>query len=196
MTTKTNYRGLTVADAQDRPHLGGNIKEGDPFTFCPRLWSYLIERFCINSMLDLGSGIGHAAEFFFRKGIRTIAVDGLVENLNASLYPTVCHDLTRAPVVTNVDLVHCQEVVEHIEEKYLENLLSSLSCGRVIFMTHALPEQTGFHHVNLQPMEYWINALNARGYNLMAEDTNRIREIARQESALYAHNSGLIFHRR
>jgi SAM-dependent methyltransferase len=196
MNVKTNYSGLTVADVQDRPHLGGNIKEGDPFTFCPRVWSYLIERFCINSVLDLGSGVGHAAEFFFRKGIRTIAVDGLKENLNASLYPTICHDLTKGPVVTNVDLVHCHEVVEHVEEKYLENLLSSLSCGRVIFMTHALPEQKGFHHVNLQPTEYWINALTARDYNLMAEDTNRVREIAQQERAVYAQNSGLIFHRR
>lgn len=196
MPFKTNYNGLTTADAQDRAHLGGNIKEGDPFTFCPRVWSYLIDRFCVNSMLDLGSGVGHAAEFFFRKGIRTIAVDGLVENLNMSLYPTICHDLTKAPVVTNVDLVNCQEVVEHIEEKYLDNLLSSLSCGRVVFMTHALPEQKGFHHVNLQPMQYWVQALTERGYNLMAEDTNRIREIAGQEGALYAHNSGLIFHRR
>jgi SAM-dependent methyltransferase len=193
---RSNYDGLTVASAQDRPHLGGNIREGDPFTFCPRAWSYIVERFCINSVLDLGSGLGNAAEFFFRRGIRAIAIDGLIENVNASLYPTICHDLTKAPIATNVDLVHCQEVVEHIEEKYLANLLSSLSCGRVIFMTHALPGQTGFHHVNLQPMEYWVNAVTAYGYNLMAEDTNRIREIAQQEGALYVHNSGLIFHRR
>jgi SAM-dependent methyltransferase len=195
MNIKTNYNGLTVADAPERPHLGGNIKEGDPFTFCPRVWTYLIERFCIHSVLDLGSGVGHAAEFFFRKGMRAIAVDGLMENLTASLYPTLCHDLTKGPVITNVDLVHCQEVVEHIEEKYLDNLLRSLSCGRVIFMTHALPEQKGFHHVNLQPMEYWINALCGCGYNFMAEDTNRIREIAQQEGAVYAYNSGLVFHR-
>jgi len=193
---KSNYRGLTVADAQDRPHLGGNIREGDPFTFCPRVWSYVIERFCINSVLDIGSGVGNAADFFFRRGIRTIAVDGLIENVNASLYPAICHDLTISAVAANVDLVHCQEVVEHIEEKYLDNLLSSLSCGRVILMTHALPEQKGFHHVNLQPMEYWVNAVTARGYNLMAEDTDRIREIAQQEGALYVQSSGLIFHRR
>jgi hypothetical protein len=192
----SNYAGLTVAGAPDRPHLGGSIKEGDPFTFCPRVWSYLIERFCINSVLDLGSGVGNAAEFFFRKGVRAIAVDGLIESVNASLYPTICHDLTKGPIVTNVDLVHAQEVVEHLEEKYLENILSSFACGRVVFMTHALPGQTGFHHVNLQPMEYWVNALTARGYNLLAGDTSRVREIAQQEGAVYVHNSGLVFHRR
>ena len=31
------------------------------------------------------------------------------------------HDLTKGPVVARVDLVHCQEVVEHIEERYLDN---------------------------------------------------------------------------
>ena len=194
--TDTNYTGVTIVGGQNQPHLGGNVKEGDPYTFCPRVWSYVIERFCINSVLDLGSGIGNAAEFFFRKGIWTVAVEGLIDNVNSSFYPAVCHDLTKSPVVTRVDLVHCQEVVEHIEEKYVENLVSSLACGRVILMTHALPGQTGFHHVNVQPMEYWVKLISARGYNLMIEDTNRIRGIAQQERAQWVQNSGLLFHRR
>lgn len=190
------YSGTTAVKSADQPHLGGNIKQGDPYTFCPRVWDYVIDRFSITSVMDLGSGIGNAAHYFFTKHMRTVAIEGLAESIKDSLYPAVCHDLTKGPVVTNVDLVHCQEVVEHIEERFLDHLLSSLACGRVILMTHALPGQDGHHHVNLQPTDYWIKHVSARGYELLAEDTNRIRSIATQERALYMQKSGLLFHRK
>jgi hypothetical protein len=126
---KKTYSGMSLVDSKDEPHLGGNVLEGDPYTFCPQVWSYVIERFAISSVLDLGSGIGYSADFFYRKGLRTIAVDGLSDNVKMALYPTVCHDLTKSPVLTSVDLVHCQEVVEHIDERFLENLLLTLCCG-------------------------------------------------------------------
>jgi SAM-dependent methyltransferase len=188
--------GTTLVSISTEPHLGGNIIEGDPYSFCPRVWQYVIDRFSISSVMDLGSGIGNAADYFFRRGLRTLAVDGLVENVKAAYHPTICHDLTKEPIVTEVDLVHCQEVVEHIEEQYLENVLRSLACGRLILMTHALPGQPGYHHVNLQAMDYWIKHVEARGYNFLVEDTNRIRAIATEECAIYMQNSGLLFHRK
>ncbi len=195
MNAKT-YAGMTFVEAKDNPHLGGNIKEGDPYTYCPKVWDYVIDRFCIESVLDLGSGIGNAANYFFRKGLKTVAVEGLAENAKAALYPTICHDLSKGPVVTSVDLVHCQEVVEHISEEYLDNLLASLACGRVILMTHAVPGQDGHHHVNLKPMDYWVQHITARGYNVLHEDTIRVRAIAQSEWAIYMHASGLLFHRK
>ncbi len=195
MNAKT-YAGATFVVNNAEPHLGGNIKEGDPYTYCPGVWNYVIKRFCIASVLDLGSGIGNAANYFFSDKIKTIAVEGLVENVRNSYYPAICHDLTKGPVVTVVDMVHCQEVVEHIEERYLDNLLSSLTCGRIILMTHALPGQDGHHHVNLQPMAYWVKHVAARGYDLLVEDTNRIRAIAGQERAVYMRDAGLLFHRK
>jgi len=76
----------------------------------------VIERFCITSVLDLGSGIGNAAFWFFKKGLQTVAIEGLPANIPYSFYPAICHDLTKGPVITKVDFVHCQEVVEHIED--------------------------------------------------------------------------------
>ena len=195
MNEKT-YAGMTFVEPKTDPHLGGNIKEGDPYTYCPLVWNYVIERFCVKSVLDLGSGIGNAANFFFGKGMRTIAVEGLLENVKAAYYPTLHHDLSKGPVVTDVDLVHCHEVAEHIAEEHLDNLISSLTCGRVILMTHALPGQDGHHHVNLKPMDYWVKHVSNRGYSLLHEDTNRIRLLAAQERAIYMHNSGLLFHRK
>jgi SAM-dependent methyltransferase len=190
------YEGTTKVEARDAPHLGGNIREGDPFTFCPRVWDYVIDRFCIESMMDLGSGVGTAARYFFKRGVRAIAIDGLAANVAMSCYPAICHDLTKGPVVSSVDLVHCHEVVEHIEQQYLGSLLASLACGRIILMTHAQPGQGGHHHVNLQPATYWIEHISARGYNLMADDTERIRELARQDGAVYMQSTGMLFHRR
>jgi 2-polyprenyl-3-methyl-5-hydroxy-6-metoxy-1,4-benzoquinol methylase len=192
-----NYAGITLAGSNAEHHLGGNAKEGDPFTFAPRAWSYVIERFGIRSVLDLGSGIGNAAAFFYRQGLQTLAVDGLAENVRTSIYPALRHDLTMSPVATQVDLVHCQEVVEHIEEKFLDNVIQSLACGRVILLTHAFPgEEDGFHHVNCRSADYWIKHVTDAGYNLLVEDTNRVRSIAGEERAAYLQRAALVFYRR
>jgi SAM-dependent methyltransferase len=188
-----NYAGLHEARSAAAPHLGGNLKEGDPWSFCPTVWDYVIGRFAIESVLDIGSGAGHAAAWFHRKGLRVIAVDGLLENVHASAYPATCHDITVAPVVARVDLVHCQEFVEHIEEQYIGNLLASLTAGRVILMTHALPGQNGYHHVNERPMEYWVGHLHRSGCALLREDTNRVRALASRDGADYMARTALVF---
>lgn len=179
--------------SSDAPHLGGNIRFGDPDTFSPKVWDFVIDRFGIRSVLDLGSGVGNAAQYFSRKGLSVVAVDGLRENVEMAIFPTVLCDLTKEPVVTQVDLVHCQEVVEHIEEEYLENLLSSLMCGKYILMTNALPGQLGHHHVNLQPTEYWIDHLVRRGCQLLALDSNRVRALAQSDGAPYLAATGTLY---
>lgn len=187
------YAGLSFKANEIEAHLGGNVAEGDPFTFSPSVWEYTINRFAVSSVLDLGSGLGYAAEFFFRKGLRVIAVDGLTENVRHAVYPTMKIDLCKSKVTCKVDLVHCQEVVEHIEEEHLDNLLSSLCCGKYVLMTHALPGQGGHHHVNLQPREYWVEHMRRRGFSCLEEDSNRIRNLALAEGARYVAASGLIF---
>ena len=176
----------------DSPHVGGNILEGDPNTFAPSVWDYLIRRFSLTSVLDLGSGMGYSAKYFYNHGLQVLAVDGMEENCLGAVYPTVHIDLTKSKVLANVDLVHCQEVVEHIEEKYLDNLLSSLACGKFIVMTNALPGQGGYHHVNEQPTGYWVDHLRNYRYEVLLDDTNRIRKLAEQDGAVYLSKTGLV----
>jgi 2-polyprenyl-3-methyl-5-hydroxy-6-metoxy-1,4-benzoquinol methylase len=177
------------------PHLGGNIAEGDPLTFAPKAWNYLIDRFAAKSVLDLGSGNGYAADYFHHKGARVLAVDGLEENVRDSRYPTILIDLTKQSVICEVDLVHCQEVVEHIEEAYLGNLLASLACGRFLVMSHAFPGQAGYHHVNLQSTGYWIEKLASVGMRILPEDTKRVKALAEADGAYHLSRSGLVFAR-
>lgn len=186
------YKGLKSVADQEAKHLGGNIAEGDPFTYSPSVWDYLIKRFAVQSVLDLGSGVGYSADYFHKAGTRVIAVEGLKENCANAVYPSLHIDLTKTSVYCTVDLVHCQEVVEHIEEEYLDNLLTSLCCGKFIVMTNALPGQGGYHHVNEQPTEYWINHLKRRSCEVLLEDTNRVRKLAGSDGAIYLAKTGLV----
>jgi SAM-dependent methyltransferase len=178
------------------PALGGNVHNGDPFSYAPRAWEYLIRRFAVRSVLDLGCGQGHAARYMSNVlGCDVIAVDGLEENLLESVHPIVIHDIRTAPFRSRVDLVYSVELVEHIEEQYLDNLLRSLTAGKILAMTHAIPGQDGHHHVNCQTDVYWCDHLGALGFSLMEEDTNRIREIGTLDGAAHIAKSGLIFGR-
>ena len=177
------------------PHLGGNLRDGDPNTYAPSVWDYMIDRFAVSSVLDLGAGMGYSSHYFFKKGMKVISVEGMKDNVENAVYPSILHDLTESPVNCKVDLVHCQEVVEHIEEKFVDNLLRSLACGRFILMTHAVPGQDGHHHVNCQPTEYWVEKLARYNYRLLVIDSNRVRALAGKDSAIFLAATGLVFAR-
>jgi len=174
-------------------HLGGNTLEGEPHTYTPSVWTWIVERFAVRTALDLGSGMGYAAAFLSRLGVDVLAVEGLPYNVMHSVYPSIRVDLTERPVECVVDLVHCQEVVEHIDPEYLDNLLDSLACGKFLIMTHAHPGQGGHHHVNEQPSEYWIQNLAKKGLELLPEESKRVRELAKQDQAIFMQISGLVF---
>jgi len=189
---KMSYTFLTD---ENNAHVGGNILEGDPMTFCPQSWKYLVERFSIKSCLDMGSGYGYAADFFHSLGVKTVAVDGLKENCKNAVFPTVYHDFTQGSFLCKVDLIHCQEMVEHVEEDFLDNLLKTFQNAKIVAMTHAFPGQPGYHHVNSQPQSYWIEKMTKAGFKLLDVDTKRVREYAEKDGAIHLQRSGLVFHK-
>lgn len=178
---------------ENNVHLGGNTLEGEPHTYTPSVWNWMVKRFAIKSILDLGSGMGYAASYFSNLGVSVLAVEGLPYNVRHSVYPSIRIDLTKLAVECHVDLVHCQEVVEHIDPAHLDNLLTSLTCGKFLIMTHAHPGQGGHHHVNEQPSEYWIQHLAERGLELLPEESKRVRALAKADEAIFMQMSGLVF---
>lgn len=181
------------ATDDNNTHLGGNILEGDPFTYSPYVWDYLVDRFAVESVLDLGSGLGYSSKYFHKKDCKVIAVDGMDSNVQNAVFPTIKHDLTNGPVKCKVDLVHCQEVAEHIDKEYVSNLMLSLACGKFVLFTHALPGQLGHHHVNLQPPEYWKSLFALYNMVEMPEDTKRVRLMADMDNAPYVRDTGMVF---
>lgn len=196
MSANQDQPSAPLAIDPNDPALGGNMIGGDPNTYHPALWSYLVERFEIRSMLDVGCGEGHCVQYCSGLGVRSFGLDGLKQNVDRALVPIVWHDLRSGLFKMPVDLVHCCEVVEHIEEKYLPNVLRTLANGRVIAMTHAVPGQGGYHHVNCQPSEYWIERLEALGYRYLPEETEEGKaRITASGVWTYFIRSGLILER-
>jgi SAM-dependent methyltransferase len=160
-------------------HLGGYWRGGDPHSWCPELWDAAIERYGIKSVVDVGCGEGHSTKYFHDRGLRVLGVEGGEEAIRNNRVPhlVVKHDYTKGPYVPDApyDLVWCCEFVEHVEERFVDNFLATFAAARYCLMTHGLPGQDGYHHVNLQPSEYWIQRLASVGFQHNAADTESLR---------------------
>lgn len=182
----------TVVD-RNTPDLGGNYRQGDLSCMSFSLWKMLVDRFSVGSLLDVGCGEGHAVSFFRRIGVIAHGIEGLRKNVDRAVTPISLHDLKTGPFYMPVDLVLSVEVAEHIDESFVENYLDTLNNGRVVVMTHALPGQAGYHHVNCQPQEYWVQKMEIRGYILdpMLEYWRKLSSADGHMS--YFQKSGLVF---
>ncbi len=177
-----------------KPHLGGNYLGGDPLTFTPELWKWLVERLKIRSVLDVGCGTGEALREFAALGCSVVGLEGLDENVKACApYPVIVHDLTEGPFrLSPVDLVWASELVEHVEEQYVPNLLGTFKSGKYVAITHAEPGEDGYHHVNCQPAEYWIERFKEAGFSYLPELTQEARDQV-PDASMHFKRSGLIF---
>jgi hypothetical protein len=188
-------------------HLGGYVKSdhrfpnGDPLTYCPTVWEWMIERFHPRTLLDVGAGEGHAVAYFRRRGVRALGIEGSQTALRTSrrwLEPgwLVAHDYTSGPLpsgtVDSVDVIWSAEFVEHVEARFEEHFLSTFDLARVVFMTHGLPGQPGHHHVNCHPPGYWIRRMAQRRFLLDQEATEHSRKREHRTDASWR-QSGLVF---
>jgi len=173
-------------------HLGGYIEGGDPYTFCSLLWKQLIRDFQVKSVLDIGCAEGHAMQWFAEHGCEVRGVEGCNTAIRNNLMPQFVdqHDFVTGPWTgPPVDLVWCCEVLEHVKEQYLPNLMAAMN-GRVAAVTAAPPGQGGYHHVNLQAPRYWIAKFAEIGFKYDDLATRRYR--TQGEEKWFYHN-GLIF---
>ncbi len=154
------------------------------------------------SVLDVGCGRGGWLRAWRDAGCRTIqGVDGdYVDRKRLHVLPdefqaanlTEAFDLGR-----RFDLVQCLEVAEHIPDAAASTLIESIvSHGDIILFAAAQPGQGGTQHINEQPIEYWRDHFEARGYHaydcvrpLIKSDT-RIEPWYRFNTILYANDSG------
>jgi len=176
-------------------HLGGYVHGCDPNTWYPELWTWLKDRFKIVSLLDVGCGEGYTTQFWRSIGCDALGIDGSPSALRDSVVPDAVqsHDFTKGPFRPgrDFDAIWCCEVVEHIDEKYVDNVLDTFALGRVIAMTHGVPGQAGHHHVNCQPSSYWVRRLESRGYHLQYGLTRAARAYGHS----YFAKTGMIFTR-
>jgi cyclopropane fatty-acyl-phospholipid synthase-like methyltransferase len=171
-----------VVEDPAKPHLGGNIKGGDEMTWFPELWDWLINTFEPKSILDIGCGEGHLMKYFFDRFIEVHGIEGMQKNKDNApeiiKNKIVVHDYTKGCCYSPyIDMVISCEFVEHVEETFIKNFLINFCTGRTLVLTHALPHQDGYHHVNCQTDDYWIQIFNRLGYSL-SPVTDEARVIA------------------
>jgi len=137
---------------------------------------YLVARYGVRSMLDVGCGPGGMVDLARDLGLVVSGIDG---DPAVGRPGILIHDYTSGPLrMAAVDLIWCVEFVEHVEARYGHNYLETFRAGRVLFLTHALPGQGGHHHVNEQPPDYWIDLLTRNGWAYAVTATETARRIS------------------
>ncbi len=140
----------------------------------------LIDIFDPSSVIDFGCGIGILLSGFERKGRDILGVDGSPSGKRYALIDKknfIKFDLRRKFVINRkFDLCICMEVAEHIEEKYSDILVGSLTraSSRVLFSA-APPDQPADYHFNLKPQEWWVKKFAKFGFEFNAPLTSDLR---------------------
>lgn len=161
---------LTDLERTLPPHLGGHF--GNTNVDGTTL-AYLVERYGIASMLDVGCGPGGMIDAAAALGLEAAGIDGDPFMGRAGVQ---IHDYTRRALIADGwDLIWCVEFVEHVEARYQDNYLATFAGGKVLFLTAAPPGFPGWHHVNCQPQSYWIDLLEQHGWALDTEATSWVR---------------------
>lgn len=182
----------------NNPHLGGNFDGGDLGTwYKENLWPWLIENFATKTMMDVGCGTGESMRWFAGHGVVASGLDGLPWNIQKcnerGPEKVILHDFRNGPCkFDRVDLIWCADVAEHIDEKYVDGFIETLTQCNILAMCQGgiANADNGWHHVNNQPASYWIKKLKAVG---MIEDkslTAKSRELGNHGCWM---NSGHIF---
>lgn len=165
--------------------LGGCNVDGDPGSECPKMWKYIIDKYDIKSVIDVGCGFGYHLKYFKDfLGLKITGIEGSKKVQEISFFPDniKCHDYSAGEIsVEPHDLCWSIEFVEHVDSKYIDSFLKTFACAKYLIMTHAFPGQGGHHHVNEESSEYWIRNIERVGFKYDDEETQIIRKIALED---------------
>lgn len=157
----------------------------------------LMDWFHSKSVVDVGCGLGNWLSTFERQGVTDyLGIDGHHVNRELLAIPGEKILLTNLeepiPVERKFDLAMSLEVAEHLSESAADTFVRSLtSLSDIIVFSAAVPFQGGQNHINEQPVTYWIEKFDKRGYTFY----DPIRELIwnnPQVDAWYKQNMFLI----
>ncbi len=164
-------------------HLGGYILGGDPGCWAPEAWERLLAITGAQSVIDVGCGEGHFLDWldrYTKSGAIGLGVEGGAhaatvvreKGCNVTVHDYNLGEFKPMPR----DLAWCCEFVEHVEARYMPNFLATFRNCRFVALTHAPPNEPGYHHVNCQTPDYWIGAMAAIGFVLLADESRELRD--------------------
>lgn len=158
----------------------------------------LYDTFTPKSVIDFGCGTGIYLYFFSTFGIEYLkGLEGCQNAINLALVKNIeKYDISKKiKLNTKYDICLCFEVAEHIHKKYAETLIHNLCIASdIILFSAAIPKQTGRHHINLQPKQYWINKFEFEGFIYQESVTqNIINKMPSLKSIAWIKNNIMIF---
>lgn len=124
------------------------------------------------SVIDIGCGVGNFLREFKNNGIEDIlGVDGEWADLdeierNVGKNKFISYNLNNIyQPGMKYDLATSFEVAEHIDDKFANNFVETLTnCSDNIVFSAAIPLQGGQNHINEQWNEYWVEKFDKLGY--------------------------------
>lgn len=175
-------------------HLGGHLN----VTHIDKgVLEFLKKHLDIKTFLDIGCGPGGMLDIASQLGINAYGIDG---DYTLNHPKILIHDFTMGPIkkdllsVKTFDIGWSVEFLEHVDEKYIDNIFSAINLCKSIVITHALPNKKGYHHVNCQLPEYWIKLFNNNGFEYDDENTKKMIKFSTMRRE-FMKNTGKLFHK-
>jgi 2-polyprenyl-3-methyl-5-hydroxy-6-metoxy-1,4-benzoquinol methylase len=156
---------------------------------------YIIDKFGVKSMLDIGCGPGDQIRVAKDLGIEAEGVDGdirlIEENRDIIIHPC---DYTQDSYVPkkDFDLVWSTEFVEHVREDFIDNFMRTFSGGKYAFITYAPEGKAGNHHVNCRNKQYWVDTFSKYNFVFRQDITDEIKSHSTMKREFVREN-GLFF---
>ncbi len=138
----------------------------------PKVVDSLLRHFPdIKSVIDVGCGGGAFAAEFRRRGLIAIGLEYSPHGIALAIRQGVdCRPFDvarpiREQIAERADLAYSFEVAEHIPSIYADQFVDSMiELSDTIVFAAAQPGQGGIGHVNEQPIRYWIEKFEEKGF--------------------------------
>ena len=178
--------------AGDQKHLGG-FTEMDLEGISPSVWKFMIEKYGVHSLLDVGCGRGISTLWFLRHGVDVLCVEGSHDAVERTMLPNpdsqiVEHDFSRGPwwPEKTYDALWAVEFLEHVSLHNQFNYIATFRKAALIFVTSS--RWGGWHHVEVHEDDWWIGKLESFGFRYNANMTEVVRAIVSKKAQQVAPN--------
>ena len=173
------------------PHLGGH---GFVTHLDNGLLEYFKNEFQCQSLIDIGCGPGGMVELSQNLGYISEGIDGdysLIRNNNINV---MIHDYTSGPFhhTKKYDLGYSCEFVEHVDIEFVPNFMESFNKCKHVVMTYSPTGTPGYHHVNCNTKEYWIETFKRFGLIFDDAVTTQIKKVSTMKRN-FIRDNGLYF---